>query len=379
MDTKGGKGGGSSSSGSGYSQGTSTTTLPTWITNASQAALAQGQQLAATPYNPYGGQLVADTPADTSQAYQQVRDLQGQADPAYQAASGQWGNVLGNLQSQSPDQINALTNQLQGNYNQNVTAPAAGLLGGYMQQGPATAGQVSNNALQIMSPFSQAVIDPALQVGRQQLQQNLQQIGAGANQAGAFGGSRQGVQEGVAQSQAAVGAGTMVGNLLNQGWQSALTPASQIALQGGQQGYGAANTLSGLLSSGYGASQQGAQNMANTNLGLGTSAAQQIPGLATAQQQADLQAANALQATGTAQQQQQQNLLNTQYGQFLQQQQYPYQQQAALLATLGSIPYGTTVDTSGFNISNQQNQIHPSIGSQVSQDVGIAGSLLGVI
>jgi hypothetical protein len=378
-DMKGGKGGSTETSGTGYSQGTSTSQLPAWVDQASQQALASGQELAAQPYNPYTGQLVANTPADTQQAYEQVRDLQGQVDPAYQQAMGQWGGVLGNLQSQTPDQINALTNQLYGNYGQNVVNPAAGLLGGYMSQGPATAGQVTSNALQIMSPFSQAVIDPALQVGRQQLQQNLQQIGAGANQAGAFGGSRQGVQEGVAQSQAAVGAGTMVGNLLNQGWQSALNPATQVALQGGQQGYGAANTLTGLLGSGYGAAQQGAQNMANTNLGLGTSAAQQIPGLATSQLTADQQATAALQASGAAQQQQQQAQLATQYGQYQQAQAFPYQQQEELLATLGAIPYGSTTNTSGFNMANQTATNHPSIMSQISQGIGMAGNLLGML
>jgi hypothetical protein len=372
----GGKGGSTETSGTGYSQGTSSTQLPSWVDQASQQALASGQALAAQPYQPYTGQLVAGTPADTQQAYGQVRNLQGQVDPAYNAASGQWGGVLGNLQSQTPDQINALTNQLYGNYQQGVVNPAAGLLGGYMSQGPATAGQVTSNALQIMSPFSQAVIDPALQVGRQQLQQNLQQIGAGANQAGAFGGSRQGVQEGVAQSQAAVGAGTMVGNLLNQGWQSALNPATNVALQGGAQGYGAANTLTGLLGSGYGASQQGAQGIANTNLGLGTSAAQQLPGLATSQMTADQQATAALQASGAAQQQQQQNLLNSQYGQFLEQRQYPLQQQEELLATLGGIPYGSTTNTSGFNMANQKAVNTPSQGTQILQDVGLAAGLL---
>src|SRR5262249_37186191 len=269
----GGKGGGGGGGGTSYSQ--SSTKLPDWLENASQFAVQQAQDLYGKPYEAYGGQLVAQPGADTAQAYQQIRDMQGMTNPAFAASQGAWGNVLGNLQSLTPEQQNQITNQLYGNYGANVVAPTAGLLGGYLNQGPATAQQVANNALTIMSPYSQAVIDPALQIGRQQLQQNLQQIGAAANQSGAFGGSRQGVVEGVAQAQAALGAGQTVGQLLQQGWNTAMSPATQVALQGGQQGFNAATGLANTIAAGYSPAAQQAQQMAQTNLGLGTTAAQQ--------------------------------------------------------------------------------------------------------
>ena len=340
----GGKGGGGGGGGQSFSSGTSTTTLPDWVTNASQGALSTAQDLSQRPYDPYGGQIVAGTTADQQQAYQQIRDMQGAYTQPYQQAEGAWGNVLGNLQSLTPEQQNQATNSLFSNYGQQVLNPAAGLLGGYMSQGPATAQGVANNALQIMSPFSQAVIDPAMRAGQQALQQNLQQIGSAANQAGAFGGSRQGVTEGVAQSQAALGAGQYVGNLLNQGWQSALNPATQVALQGGQQGYGAAGTLTGLLAPGYQQAQASAQDMAGRNLQAGMTAAQQLPQVATAQQTADQKNASLLQTVGAAQQQQQQNELNAQMGQFYEQQNWPVQNLDVLLSTLGAIPYGSTTD-----------------------------------
>jgi hypothetical protein len=361
----GGKGGGGGQS---QSFSTSSTTLPDWLNTASQGAVQQATALSQRPYQAYGGQMVADPGADTNAAYQAVRDMQGQYDPSYAAAAGAQQGVLGNLQSLTPEQQNAATNALMGNYQQNVINPATGLLGGYAAQGPATAGQVASNALQIMSPFSQAVIDPALQIGRQQLQQNLQNIGAGANQAGAFGGSRQGVQEGVAQSQAAVGAGQTIGNLLNSGWQTAMNPATQVALQGGAQGYGAAGTLAGLYSGGYGASQQAAQNMLGTNLQLGETAAQQMPQIAAAQQAADQKNASLMQSIGAAQQNQQQQQLNAQMGQFYEQQNQPVQNLDVLLSSLGAVPYGSTTTSYGTQQApaQQRNAAAGALGGAAS-------------
>jgi hypothetical protein len=368
----GGKGGGKTTS---TTDTSSSVQLPSWLDAASQQAINQATDLSQRPYTPYGGQVVADPTQMTQQAYAQTQAAQGQFDPAYQQAAGQWGGVLGNLQSLTPQQQQAMTNQFMGGYGANVMAPAAGLLGGYMQQGPATAGQVTQNALDIMSPFSQAVINPALQIGQQQLRQNLQNIGAGANQAGAFGGTRQGVQEGVAQSQAAVGAGQMVGNLLNQGWQEALTPATQVALQGGQQGYGAATNLAGMLGTGYGSAAQQAQSMLGTNLGLGTQAAQQIPALAGAQQTADQQQTAILQAAGQQQQQQQQQQLNAQMSQFYQQQDWPVQNLDVLLSAVGGVPYGYS--STGTTQQQQQMQSNPLSGALggAASLAGIAGSM----
>ncbi|HEY2417533.1 MAG TPA: hypothetical protein VGH84_06410 [Steroidobacteraceae bacterium] len=335
-------GGGGKSSSSSYSTGTTSTNIPDWLTSASQGAVQNAQAIAATPYSPYTGQIVADTPADTQAAYQAVRNMQGQYDPSYTAAQNAWGGVLGNLQSQTPDQQNAMTNALYGNYGQNVFNPAAGLLGQYMQQGPATAQQVGQNAMTLMSPYEAAVINPSLKLAQQSLAQNLGTIGSAANQAGAFGGARQGVMEGTAQSQAALGEGQMVGNLLNQGWQTAMTPATQVALQGGQQGYNAATGLAGMLGTGYQNAQQQAANMMNVNTGLGTTAAQQLPQIATAQQAADQKNASLLQSIGAAQQNQQQTELNAQIGQYWQQQEYPYQQESELLSALSSVPYSTS-------------------------------------
>ncbi|HEY2416474.1 MAG TPA: hypothetical protein VGH84_01035, partial [Steroidobacteraceae bacterium] len=326
----------------------SQTTLPDWLNNASQGAIQQAQTLSQRPYDPYTGQIVAQPGADTAQAYQQVRDMQGSYNPAFQQSAQAYGGLLGQVNPLTAGGINDISNQLYGNYQQNVMNPATGLLSGYLgNASPATAGQVTSNALNIMTPFSQAVIDPALQIGRQQLAQNLQQVAGQANNVGAFGGSRQGITEGVAQAQAAIGAGQTVGNLLNQGWQSALSPAYNLANQASQQGYGAAGLLAGMGQSGYNAAATAGQNMANTNLQAGLTAAQNLPAQALQQQQAQQRDASLLQTIGAAQQNQQQQQINAQMGQHYEAQDWPVQNLDMLLSAVGAVPYGSTTMSYG--------------------------------
>jgi hypothetical protein len=335
--------GGKSTGGGTTQQASNTgTSIPDWLSSAAQGAVGTAQGLAQRPYDQYGGQIVAGTPDATTQAYQQIANMQGGTTAANQAAANQWAGVLPNLQSETPGQTNDLTNQLYGNYQQQVMNPAQGLLGGYLQGGPLTAGQVGANTQALMSPYTSSVIDPTNQLMQQQLHQNLQTIGAGANQANAFGGSRQGVQEGVAQSQAALGSEQYLGNLLNNQWNTSLGTGYNIGALGSNQGYNAANALATMGQSGYGTAAQQGANMAGTNLNLGLNAAQQIPALGSQQQTEALQATGALQGVGQAQQAQQQQDLNAQMGQFYQQQSWPVQNLDLLLSSLSGVPYDTT-------------------------------------
>jgi len=330
------------------------TQIPDWLTNAAQGAVGTAQDLSQRPYTPYTGQIVAQPGADTQQAYQQVRDMQGQTAPAFDASQAAYGNLLGQVNPVTAGGVNQVANQLYGNYQQNVMNPAQGLLGGYLQGGPATAGQVGANAQALMSPYAASVIAPALQAGQQQLALANQGIAGQANNVGAFGGSRQGVQQGVAEAQTALGTQQYVGNMLNTGWGQALTPAYGLAQQAGQQGYGAAGTLAGLAQTGYGNAATQAGGIANTNLQAGLTAAGALPGVATAQQTAQQKDASLLQTIGAAQQNQSQQDLNAQMGQFYEQQGWPIQNLDVLLSALGGVPYstsnqGTSTQTANLN------------------------------
>ena len=343
----GGKGGGGGGGG-GQSISYSKTDIPDWLNAASQGAVSQAQQLSQRPYDPYTGQIVATPGADTAQAYQQIRDMQGAYNPAFQQSAQAYGGLLGQVNPLTAGGINDLTSQLYGNYQQNVMQPAQGLLGNYLNNAsPMTVGQVSGNAMALMSPYEQAVINPALQAGQQQFDLARQSIANQAQNVGAFGGSRQGVTEGVAQSQAALGTGTAIGNLLNQGWQQSLGTGYNIANQAAQQGYGAANLLAQLGQSGYNQAATQGGNIANTNLQAGLTAAQNLPAQALQQQQAAQRDASLLQTIGAAQQNQQQQQLNAQLGQYYEQQNWPVQNLDMLLSAVGSVPYGTSTFSYG--------------------------------
>jgi hypothetical protein len=362
----GGKSGGQSSS---QNQQTSTATsgttaqdLPPWLTGAAQQAVGTAQTLSQNPnlFNQYPGQQVADVGAGTQAAWNAITG----GSPAQTAGQiGQAaGTILGGVQGAAGPQQQAAI--------QGGLSNAAGLLGQFSGLGPATAGQIGANAQTLMSPYAQSVIAPTMALGQQALAQNLQQIGAGANQAGAFGGSRQGVMEGVAQAQTALGESQQLGNMLNTGWNAALNPAANVALQAGQQGYGA----SGLLAQGQIA---GGQQLGQDIQG------QALAALSAGQGLPEQQIQN-LSAIGAQQQSQQQALLNAQMGNYYGAQQQPIQNLDVLLSTLGGVPYGTTTTQNASNlafgnqsVANQRNPLTGALGGAAT-GAAIGSAIPGV-
>lgn len=358
--------------------GTSTNTvqssnafIPDWLSSYGQQAVERANQLSQNPYVAYGGQTVAAPDAAQQQAYNQIGGLQG-------FGAGSFGSAINPLQGLA-DQTSPITtggvqggtNALQQGFMDQVYGPSQGLLAPFSSQGPATAAGVGANAQALMSPYTSSVIDPANQLMRQQLQQNLGTIGANANQAGAFGGSRQGVMEGVAQSQAALGSEKYLGDLLNSQWGNALTQGGSIAAQNATQGLAANTALANLMQGGYGANQQLSADIASKNLNAGITGAQAIPGQLTSLQNLLLGQNQALNAAGQQQQQYQQNLLNAAQGAFAQQQAFPYQQLQTLLGAVSGIPYSTS------NTMFQQD-FSPMYSNPYGQAIGGAAALGGL-
>lgn len=310
-------------SGSTNTSGTSLTQLPPWLDTAAQQAVGTAQTLSQNPalFNPYQGQQVADVGAGTQAA---------------------WNAVTGGSPTQTAGQIgdasNTILNAVQGTAGpaqqaaiQGGMSNAAGLLGQFSGLGPATAGQIGANAQTLMSPYAQSVIAPTMALGQQALAQNLQQIGAGANQSGAFGGSRQGVQEGVAQAQTALGESNILGNLLNTGYNSALGQAGALGQLSQQESYGAAGQLA-----------QGQMSAGNLQAQL---LQQQGLGALTAASPYGQQYISDLSSMGQQQQAQQQAQLNAQIGNYYAAQSQPMQNLDVLLSGVGAVPYGTNVNS----------------------------------
>jgi hypothetical protein len=313
------------------------------------------------------------------QAYSQVGAMQGMGMGGFNSAINADQSMASQVTPISAGGIQANTNALQQGFMGQVYNPAEGLLGTYAAQGPTTAQGVGQNAQALMSPYTQNVIDPTIAAGQQQLALAKQGIAQQANNVGAFGGSRMGVQEGVADAQAALGTQQQIGNMLNQGWGQSLTAGQNIGLQAGKQGYDTNALLANLLQGGYNANQTLGGNIMQQNLSQGLGAAAQLPTTLAGQQAQYLGQTNALNQAGSLQQQYQQNILNAQQGAFAQQQAFPYQQLQTLLGALSGIPYSTSnFGTSNTTIPYQANPVGQAIGGTAALG-GLAGGVGSVL
>jgi len=187
-----------------------------------------------------------------------------------------------------------------------------------------------NTVQQYMNPYIQSSLAPQLQLAEQQYgQQGAAEQGA-ATSAGAFGGSREALMQGLNQQNKNLAENQLISSGFNTGYNNAAQMATQNAQLGlqGLQAATSANQAMGNIGT----------NMAQYNL-------------------ADLQA---LAGAGATQQQQQQNALTAQYNQYLRQLQYP-QTMAALMSselsglqpsstyTYGAMPSGLQQLASGIS------------------------------
>jgi len=286
------------SGGGGQQTTTTKTELPQFVLDQVQNNIGRANELGAAPYvtNPYSG--VAPTSPTQTQAYGQIGDLQGRAQTTGYAPAEQ---------------------QL------------TGLLG---QAAPVTADQISGNVSSLMRPYSDIVIDPSLTLMQQQLARTKQQIGANADAVGAFGGSRQGVEEGIADSQEALQAGQL---------------------------------KSGLLQSGYNAVLPVAAGIANQNQNLGQWATSLLPQIATTASDQGLKEAGALAGVGQQQQEQAQNIMNVGAANYEAARMWPALGLGLQEQAISTAPFGQTSTSTGPGApSNTAGMVIGGIGAAAS-------------
>ena len=314
-------------SGGGQTQ-TSKVKLPAWVTAAGQKNLAAAYDVSANMLGPYEGQRVAGM---TDAQMGNINALQGNVgstNPAFSYAQSQAANV-GNYQ---PSQINA----------------------GYL---------ANTDLSSYMNPYTQNVINSGLSALDQQRMQALNQVGDTAVKAGAFGGSRQGISEGVTNANAAAGAGDLASKLMAQNF----TQAQAAATNDLQRNYQmqAANQTAGLT---------GAQlNLAGA-LGLGT--------LAEQGQNSFLKGTAAAMTGQDAISGQNQRQLDALRQLYTEQQQFPLQQLQIPLQALGMTPYGQTQTTTapGGSSSPLMGAAGGALaGAQFGPWGAAAGGLIGLL
>ena len=148
-----------------------------------QKVVDQANQVAQTPYQSYGGQLVAGVNGQQNAGISGVNQYANSAQPYYSGAAG-------------------------------LTLAGAG---------PANAQQFSGQGVgQYMSPYQQQVIDATMaQINNQNAQQQTALQG-NAISAGAFGGDRAGIAQAQLGGQQAIAANSTLANLNNQNYSQAL-------------------------------------------------------------------------------------------------------------------------------------------------------------
>jgi hypothetical protein len=304
--------------------GTSQSNVPSWLQEYSQGVLAQANALAGQPYTPYQGPRVAGFTGDQQKAQQEVSNLQGGYLPTLNSATSLAKN------SANPSAISAGLGYLPGaqSYLQGALAPTQAQMNPYI-------GNVINQAQTQAKQFWQNQLQPSIQ----------NQFTA----AGQYGSSA----DEMAQEQAA--------NQLTENLQA--TAGAQLA-----QGYNQAQNV-GLQAAGL----QGNLGQIAGGLGyeggvLGLQGASQLGQLASEGQTLGLQGAGALDTSGQEQQQLNQQNLGLGYQDFLNQQNYPYQQLGWLdqtlmgTATPNTVPYSSTTGQTGYAPQYSASPLAQSIG-----------------
>lgn len=271
------------------------TELPEWVQKAGQENLAIANRLSERPYMAYPGSMIAGFAPEQEQAFRMAQGSVGASAPIY----GMAGEAIGGVSGYRPEAVNA---------------PSF----------------LNANVSQYMNPYAQEVINRASEAMGRQVQQQQNAIAAQAARAGAFGGSRQAIQEGVVAAEAARGIGDLTAQLQAQNYTQAQQAIA--ADQARAQQAALANQQAGLQAAGL--RLQGGQGLAN------------LGGLT---QQAALTDIGTIGSIGEARQALGQRQLDEAYARFMEQRNYPVEALNLRLAALGATPYGkeTTATSTG--------------------------------
>ena len=299
------------------SQSNQVNQIPQWMSDAGQQNYAFAQKVANQPLQQYQGQMVADTSPQTQQSWNTAANS---------------GNVGG-------DQYNAGT---------------SGYLGA-LAQNPmnVTAGQIANTNLDpYMNPYTKDVINATLPLMQQQNALSQNQQANAANSSNAFGGSRQGIQQGVAQAQGAMNIGQM---------------AAQLNQANFGQAQAAASTDIGRRLT----ADQGNQTAQQAKINSDILASQGLTNTGDSMNKANIANFNMQQSAGASQSMDAQNQINAQMAKFNQAYNYPQQQLGTLLSALGMTPH----DTSSSGSSTQQTTTPTDWASIIKGGAQTAASL----
>jgi hypothetical protein len=310
-------GGSSGGGGAPTSTTTNTSNLPEYARPYFERMMGRAEEASNTEYTPYKGQRIAGFTEDTNQGFGITRDVANQGTPGVNAGMGmtqQAGNAGFNA----------------GNYQSNAIQQDA-----FGQQ----------QANQYMSPYMENVIERQKASALRDYNEGRPARETQAINAGAFGGYRDAIQQGVAQR----GLANRMNDIDASGRQQAFANAQQQFNADRQASIGAQTTTEQqrLQAAQYG--------LAGANLGMQAGA--QMGALNAQAQGLKLAQAQALSGQGTAQQNLEQRGYDLAQQDFINQRDYNKNQISYMSNILRGVPVQPTTVTSNYANPNPLNSI----------------------
>jgi hypothetical protein len=370
-------------------------TIPEYARPYVESTLGQAKALTDinnNPYQPYQGQQLAGFTPMQAQGMTAIGDMK----PAAQIAMGtDWANKgaaggvesapvaykygeLGSNAGQTGLQIGTSGGLEYGGRATDLAGANVGIGAAGMATGMGYAQQAQNPyaVQQYMNPYLQASLQPQLAEMQRQYDISGTQQQSNATRAGAFGGSREALMAAENQRNKNIAMNQAIGQGYNTAYDVAnknMQAGTSLGMQGAQTGLAGlqganqsyATGLQGVNTALAGTAQgmQGAQTGlagvagAQAGYGMAIQGANTLNNLANTQYNQEMGIAQAQMGAGAQQQALEQQGLNTAYGQYQQQLQYPYQQLGFMQGMYAGLPMSNTAQTMYQN---------PSLVSQVA-------------
>lgn len=303
------------------------TKLPSWVEDFAKSSLTDAGTVADQLTPPYQGNRVAGINQTQQNALNASGAMIGRTDPAFQNAMGGAANVMG----YNPSQVQAQS-FLQGNIGQ------------------------------YMSPYTQQVEQAAMGQLNDQRLRALNQTGDQAKAAGAFGGSRHGVMEGVVNTETAKQAGMLSAQLRDQAYRQGMSAMESDMARNMQ-------------------AQQLNQSAGLQGAGLNLQGAATYGDLARVGTDTYMKELAAAQGAGNFQQSMDQLGLDAQRQLYNEMRAYPIEQLDLRLNALGMTPYGSsTTQTTPMSGSPAMGAVGGALaGAQLGSMVPFIGTGIGAL
>ena len=330
--------------------------VPAWAKPYYTDLIGKSKALSEEAYQAYPGQRVAGEAGDLGTAQGIIRGIAGQPVPGMAEAQGTLGglgSLAGQLGQQAPAKFSATAvNQFQYDPTRQFD---------------------TSETMRYMDPFMQTVVGRQQEDAIEQFRRQQASRAAGAVQAGAFGGSRQAVQEGIAEETLA----RQLGDIQATGSQRAFEQAQQQFERDRAAGMTTEQRRAEELGrvQGIEVSEQARVQGATADeamrqrefqlqtMGFSADMAREVANLGERARQGDIQAAQLLEAQGLGEMAREQARLDVGYEDFLRQQQFPQQQLSQYSAILRGLPVGDAGTTTTMQPYNPMQQ---ALGAGIS-------------